>query len=329
MILFQFFNILLVINLTTGAKLLSDLLTNDNELVLLNDITSSKNIISNTKSSFDFDSQSKSKIIVNILYKNHSKFNKKISHKNTVIYFISNKESKCANNLCRSNETCILNNNNKKDKKDYKCVNVNDTFKKKEMKINKRDILASKKYNCSQQSINLLKSNLVEKFKKIIYNKSQITYDATQMYCLKSISNGFKQLDLNNDLKLNLKEWSNLKSECASELFQQCDTDNDGFLLYGEICSCIDQPNCSFIRQETNSDELTFYITNLGLYLFDDNKNKLNSTNYLPLCDSNGYFLPLQCDKDVNCWCSDKYGSPIVNTFRKISQDSINCYENS
>lgn len=338
-----FFTIFLLTNLTYEKVLFNDLLTNDNELILLeatNSLSKKDSTNINRLKQFDDEVTVKSKIIVNILYKNLSNENNRItevSKKNTVVYFASNKQASCDKNVCKSNELCILRKPTQNNQKEYQCIIVNSTKNQQTVKLN-----LPKNINCSSDTISNVKITLFEIFQRLTkefsLKKDLIEPTTINKFCLKTISNSFTKLDLNKDFKIDLNEWSELEltnlDECALQVFDRCDLNNDGSLSLEELCDCFDssQHRCNYIRNAIHLNELKNYVKTIE-NLFSKTKNmvkiKLTNKNYLPLCEMDGYFKSLQCDRDVTCWCVDKEGNPIVNTLRRIDQEPINCYKDN
>ena len=149
-------------------------------------------------------------------------------------------------------------------------------------------------------------------------------------------------MDKNHDYKLNLKEWLLLNytksQDCKIEFFYNCDTDRNNFLSFKELCSCLKDVDhkCKFIRNSLNVKWKEDFIGKLEFSLNQLEKrdqihlNKIILTNnkYIPICDINGYFVPLQCSQDVTCWCVDKLGIVLANTIRRINENPVECDKN-
>lgn len=363
---FYFISILFSIILIIESKqLFSELLTNDNELLLIETHTSSSS--SSKKDSHHKiqklveDTTIKSKIVVNVLYKNKNQNNrnefKNLASNKTqknIIYLNSNKLTSCDKNVCKSNETCVLKASFQDGAKDYQCIpklkNYNNKKSLVSNKSNKTNINHVKNNNrnlktlsqsikCSNQTLSNLKITLFEIFQrtsKEFSMRKELISKSSNKFCLKTVLNSFAKLDLNMNMKLSLLEWSKLEvtnlDSCALEFFNKCDHDHDHDLSIEELCDCFDssQHKCKSIRNSANSNDLNSYIKTIEKAFSGkfSSKSKLSNKSYIPVCDSSGYFKSMQCDKLVNCWCVDKEGNPIVNTFRKIDDDPISCYNN-
>lgn len=217
---------------------------------------------------------------------------------------------------------------------------MNKKFKR-DSGFNKIEITTQKLPTSSQLKSNLLKNNCSQEvtsvklklFKRYQHMSNEFTLnkvfnESTGHFCLKSIVNGFNKLDRDKNAILDYQEWfqlSNHGSECVGHVFKACDLNNDSKLSLEEVCHCFDnvQNKCFFIRNEKNTNELKHYIQSLSQYL---NGGYVKVGNYLPVCDEAGNFVPMQCDRLVNCWCVDSEGGvPRANTFRSIDQEPVNC----
>jgi hypothetical protein len=321
----------------------------------------SKNIQSENKNDNSIR-KDQNKLIVNIVYASKDKNQKNIelvssSSSSAQLVYITDLSNPCDKNLCKLNEMCQLISNKSVN---YKCVPVKNTTKKQSnVSINKSDIqiitkspFRTSKSNCN---LNKLKLNLYKKFEnyyskfeqlnKHLYlrTQSKISTKSTFSLCHESVNQAFSQIDNNHDQLIDLNDFMSYygnREICLEEFFHSCNLNDDiDTLNLDEFCQCFQnyQPKCNFIRNQLNLNTRVEYIAHVNQLLLNSinkppvqlkNKNKifkLNVKYYVPLCDLNGYFLPTQCDNEVNCWCVNKNGEPIQNTFRKIDQNTIDC----
>lgn len=83
------------------------------------------------------------------------------------------------------------------------------------------------------------------------------------------------------------------------------------------------KPKC--IQLRSGSNELKrIYMKELNSKLINETK-KMKIVSHVPICDSDGYFEPIQCDLQVNCWCVDKFGNLIAKTAHSIRQAPVDC----
>lgn len=125
--------------------------------------------------------------------------------------------------------------------------------------------------------------------------------------CDEEVNFMFLSLDTNKDLRLSMDELYHLehdqqREKCLQVYMDSCDSNNDQMLNNNEFCNCFNQYRPCY--KERNS-----------LLLSGKKTNNKRSISYLPNCDKNGYFEPLQCDKFTKfCWCTDKNGNELANT---------------
>lgn len=158
--------ILLLMNLTKAKILLSDLLTNENELVILEASSLSASIKGSNATKLSQiklldNTYVKSKIVVNILSKNKTHSENAVSQKNTVT---KKQLTSCDQNACKPNEVCVFKKPIVKDRKEYKCIlKTNKTIKTKTLvKRNLVDLKSIQSTTLKPPTSSQLKSNLLK-----------------------------------------------------------------------------------------------------------------------------------------------------------------------
>ena len=353
-------------------KLYNDLLTEDNELILIQQHNSSPKKASikknNTKGVETISSTSKlssqpndvdikknsdhlaSKLIVNIVYA--SKQEENTPKSNTVskrlVYEASSYLNPCDKNVCKSNETCVVSSENEKTNK-HKCLpkpakdkNIQTTQK---IKHEEALFTSSKKsqfsIGCTSSKLIELKLNIFAQFealksKNADLKQSEIAkINLAEYHCVESVGFVLNLIDTNNDEFVSLNEWTELsyvKNElCSRDLFDMCANtyDGDKKISFKEFCNCFQgiELKCKFMRNPLNFEVKYDYLEYLNeRFQTFISKNatippRLTSTNYVPLCDIHGHFLPHQCDNKVNCWCVNESGEPAIHTMKNIHED--------
>jgi hypothetical protein len=325
--------LLAIFGSTTQAKLsFGTFLTEDNELLFLDNQPklSNKSPSSITSSAIE---KNKSKLIVNIIYASKtsstsiSSPQRNDTSKDKLVYISSSSMNPCRKNACKPNETCLMQDT----QTGYKCV----------AKVKKSNgLLDSAK---TQNRVSQLKLKMYQHFENwyssLDQKKTSPKSTNGSSLCQESVSFAFNKMDLNRDQLIGIGEVEARFGSVESKLYDQelvrsCDLDQNSYLDLDEFCSCFQsfQPKCSFIRSLDRVDSKNIYISYVksrlaahqGLKKFPV-RFDLNAKNYVPLCDSSGYFLSTQCDRQVNCWCVRKNGEPILSTFRKIHENTIDC----
>jgi hypothetical protein len=231
-------------------KLYNDLLTEDNELLLIQQqslspkkaasINKTKNknntkkveSISSTNKvssqlSNDIDAKNNghlaSKLIVNIVYA--SKQDDKMPASNTVskrlVYEASNYLNPCDKNLCKSNETCVVVHEN-----EHKCLpkrvkkkQIKQKNKKEEKTLITSNITRNYTFSqgCNRHKLIEFKLKLFPRFEKALKaqanNKKQMEITRINLsgsHCAEPVGFMLNLIDANNDELLSLNEWSEL-----------------------------------------------------------------------------------------------------------------------
>ena len=259
-------------------KLYNDLLTEDNELILIqqqnispkkapipkanstknlankNGSLSSTNKLSSHLTNVD-NKYLSSKLIVNIVYaSNKSETNSSMSDtiSKRLVYQASSFLNPCDKNVCKSNETCVVVHSNNSIA--YKCL----------LKLKRRASLSTTKnmtlitshsaqtnyftLGCNPQKVVKLKLELFAQFDELKRSNTDIKqFEVTrnnlfENHCIESVGFMLNLLDKNNDALINFEEWSKLTSSsqhvCHNDIFVKCDTNKDKSLSFQEFCDC-------------------------------------------------------------------------------------------
>ena len=118
----------------------------------------------------------------------------------------------------------------------------------------------------------------------------------------------FGHLDRDADARLSLHELYGLEHDqsekCMKPFLDSCDTDLDVFVGPDEWCRCFEKTErpCEAVKRGMSPKALREV--------------------YVPDCDQDGFFRPVQCGPTGNvCWCVDKHGVAVAGsrTFGKPS----------
>lgn len=120
----------------------------------------------------------------------------------------------------------------------------------------------------------------------------------------------FKHLDSNSNGYLSSQELYELEHDqnekCMSPFIKACNSNRDAVIDINEWCRCFEKTQRPCLAAQ---DHLKGDIPN----------------EFLPSCDSEGFYLPTQCHNAVGiCWCVDKHGVEFANT---RTQNKPNCDE--
>jgi hypothetical protein len=358
----MFYTYSLLIDVSIQKNLFSNFLNEDNELIMLENNVNKYGKKTNTKTSKSKPEISlnnnikkeQNKLIVNIVYASKEKYQKENELSSTQLVYITDLSSPCDKNECKPNEMCLVLSNRSANNK---CVPVKNKPIKQSNQTAKSNnqIFTKSAYTTSKNPCNLnkLKLNLYIKFEnsyskfellnKYLKIRAQSKTTTIPALCHESVNQAFNQIDKNHDQLIDLNDfifYYGKEETCLENLFLSCNLNNDNRTLnLDEFCECFQnyQPKCAYIRNQINLNTRVEYITQVNKLLLNSitrlpvqfknrsDQFKLDAKNYVPLCDLNGYFLPTQCDNDVNCWCVNKNGEPIQNTFRKIHENTIDC----
>ncbi|XP_074595296.1 proteoglycan Cow-like [Brevipalpus obovatus] len=166
---------------------------------------------------------------------------------------------------------------------------------------------------CSSEDLRITGERLISWFSVALSDQKRNPKKAdflTFPECSEDITRMFHHFDLNGNLKLSSKELYHLEydnqEKCIKQYLDGCDDDRDFHLSPHEWCSCFDR-KAQPCRQDRNRRRKLF-------------------SNYIPKCDLDGFYQPLQClqGKKV-CFCVDKYGVEMANSRRTTG--IINCEE--
>ncbi|XP_052121328.1 proteoglycan Cow [Frankliniella occidentalis] len=122
----------------------------------------------------------------------------------------------------------------------------------------------------------------------------------------------FGHLDRDADQRLSLHELYGLEHDqsekCMKPFLDSCDTDLDVFVSPDEWCRCFEKTErpCEAVKRGMSPKALREV--------------------YVPDCDKDGFFRPVQCGPTGNvCWCVDKHGVAVAGTriFGKPSCDEV------
>ena len=281
-------------------KLYNDLLTEDNELLLIQYNTNnspgkssthtqsqnaSKHIALNTNKSTSRSgiesSSSSSKLIVNIVYASRLDENTPKSNmvSKKLVYLASSYSNPCDKNVCKSNETCVV--VDQSQNLGYKCLaRLGKATSKTATRIPGENSSAPKvavrSRGCTSHGLIELKLKLYSQFDQSKrqnndLKQSEITkINLIENFCVESIAHMLNLIDSNNDQQISRDEWSRLDhviaDKCSRDLFHTCDQDSSGKLSYKEFCKCFEgvEHKCKFMRNPLNGDTKQIYIKYLN-----------------------------------------------------------------
>ena len=196
---------------------------------------------------------------------------------------------------------------------------------------------------CTPNKLTQIKIALYERFDGVFKQNKSAKISRAASFCQQTVLSMFKSLDNSTDNIVSAQEWSllspDMETECFRQLFDSCDSNRNKLLTSKELCSCFGsiQSKCQFIRHAAHNESRKMYLIELedaltrvgrsrAHQLTELSKRQVLLNNYVPLCDTDGYFMPLQCDRDVTCWCVDKHGSPKTNSLSFLSNaETVNC----
>ncbi|VEN52425.1 unnamed protein product [Callosobruchus maculatus] len=120
----------------------------------------------------------------------------------------------------------------------------------------------------------------------------------------------FEHLDANGDGRLSLQELYDLEHDqreaCLKPFLQRCDADRDAAVSRAEWCRCFQRSErpCKAVHRKI------MHAANA-----DINAHRLPGGVYVPDCDGQGYYKPVQCHSAIGmCWCVDKHGVEFANS---------------
>lgn len=174
------------------------------------------------------------------------------------------------------------------------------------------------KYNQRQQEFKdqniegedvLPKMKFVEAKMKALYSKLACTpqknTETAQLVCLEPVKWMFNELDGDSNNALNVEELKDIEhinnENCIKPFIDGCDTDKDGYVVLQEFCACLcTTPPC------------TKAIDSVPTIMMGDEPRPIG--RFIPTCDEDGFFAPMQCNIEGNCWCVDRNGAEIKGT---------------
>lgn len=159
---------------------------------------------------------------------------------------------------------------------------------------------------CNQAALQAIGNRMLDWFSVVMSDSSKRRKPRTKSKahfsstCKSEVRWMFQHLDSNSDAKLSLQELYDLEHDqnemCLRPFLQQCDTDNDAIVTPAEWCHCFQRTErpCTAFKRKISTD-----LTDV----------------YVPDCDSQGYYRPVQCHSAIGmCWCVDKHGVEYANT---------------
>lgn len=175
---------------------------------------------------------------------------------------------------------------------------------------------------CNAAELKVTRERLIDWF-GVILSEQKVAHKKVDTLtfpdCPTDTSNIFMRLDLNGDLKLSPKELFDLEydnqEKCIKQYIDSCDGDKDGYITPYEWCTCFDQKGKIFSS--------IYHLLLISNFLplvskpcrVERNQRRRLYGEYVPKCDYEGYYRPLQCHSGY-CWCVDKHGIELADTRR-------------
>ncbi|KAK2167951.1 hypothetical protein NP493_1252g00024 [Ridgeia piscesae] len=150
-------------------------------------------------------------------------------------------------------------------------------------------------------------------------SKKKELRDASECICQAPVTWQFRQFDHNADGQLSESELRYIEhngyEHCVAPFINACDYNKDTRLSEREWCCCFASilPPCLTAKNKVTA-------------LVSSGVKKVLVGAYVPQCDANGFYTPMQCHSSIGqCWCVNKHGHEIRNT---RTSGELNCGEN-
>jgi hypothetical protein len=338
-----------------------EILTNDNELLIIEHLKSnvaagqsnSHTVMQNSRTGLvitqlnehNHTSERSSRVLVRVAYSRSSR--NRNETKNTqvptlaaaqpkLIYISIDNQNPCVRHTCKSNQICVPRPINQTSI-NYECVArpakpahlPAQVTQKIQLKRRVRSALSA-----TPKTILLTKGCSMNEFVETQLLVRELLHSSVD-------GSRFEFVDSNHDSFVSPHEViaalvrhasQKLNRVCIGDLFTNLKRESKKLILNRreiEYFLVITAPKCSLIRGDSSSSFKDFYVKHLNEKLSGAKRlasaELVKSNDYVPICDEEGYFAASQCDGRVTCWCVSRLGEAVTDSARRISQTPIDC----